>query len=167
MPFYKILCFILLFYQINSIINETGGFSRDDLRTMEMDENVASVAAMQFSLYLSDGKNTPKGISLGFNLQPGESFQIVGLNNAYWDGYFGEKMSVADLKLLKSGAGCIVRNPIPLVLEGEEVPQTTIEAGSTITVAVWFILLVLVIGFTLSTLSLKLLRKYWEKKITK
>lgn len=118
-----------------SIINENGGFSRDDLRTMEMDENVASVAAMQFSLYLSDGKNAPKGISLGFHLQPGESFQIVGLNNTYWDSYLGEKMSVADLKLLKSGAGCIVRNPIPLVLEGEEVPQTTIEAGSTIAVA--------------------------------
>lgn len=118
-----------------SIINETVGFSSDDLKTMETDKNVSSVAAMQFSLYLTDENNVPKGITLGFNLQPGETFQIVGLNAAYWDGYFGDKISEKDLELLKSGAGCVVRNPIPLAIEGAEAPRTTIKAGSTIMVA--------------------------------
>lgn len=118
-----------------SIINETAGFSGGDLQKMEMDERVASVAAMQFSIYFSDEKNEPKGISIGFALQPGETFQIVGLNDAYWDSYFGELMSDTDLELLKSGAGCIVRNPIPMNFDGVEIPRTTIKAGSTITVA--------------------------------
>lgn len=118
-----------------SIINETVGFSDDDLKTMEADKNVSSVAAMQFSLYLTDENNVPKGITLGFDLQPGETLQIVGLNAAYWDGYFSGDMSDEDLELLKSGAGCVVRNPIPLMIEGAEVSRTTIETGSTIVVA--------------------------------
>ena len=118
-----------------SIINETVGFSDNDLKTMEADKNVSSVAAMQFSLYLTDENNVPKGITLGFDLQPGETLQIVGLNAAYWDGYFSGDMSDEDLELLKSGAGCVVRNPIPLMIEGAEVSRTTIETGSTIVVA--------------------------------
>lgn len=118
-----------------SIVNETVGFSDDDLKTMEADKNVSSVAAMQFSLYLTDENNVPKDITLDFDLQPGETLQIVGLNAAYWDGYFSEDMSDEDLELLKSGAGCVVRNPIPLMIEGAEVSRTTIETGSTIVVA--------------------------------
>ena len=87
-----------------SIINETVGFSAGELETMETDEQVAAVAAIQFSLYLSDGNNKPQGISLSFDLQPGETFQIIGLNDAYWDHYFGGKIPDAALELLKSGA---------------------------------------------------------------
>lgn len=68
---------------------------------------------MQFSLYLLNEQNRPDGISLDFELQMGETFQMVGLNSAYWDSYFGDQMSDADLELLKSGAGCVVRNPSP------------------------------------------------------
>jgi len=118
-----------------SIINEITGFSGDDLKAMEADDRVTSVAAIQFSLYPSNEKNMPEGISLGFDLKPGETFQMVGLNAAYWDHFFGETMSDADLELLKSGAGCVVRNPIPLIINGEEAARTDLKAGSTITVA--------------------------------
>lgn len=118
-----------------SLINETVGFSSNDLKAIETDENVVTVAAMQFSLYLLNEQNRLDGISLDFELQMGETFQVVGLNSAYWDSYFGDQMSDADLELLKSGAGCVVRNPIPLILEGEEIARTDIQVGSTITVA--------------------------------
>lgn len=118
-----------------SIINETVGFSGNDLKAIEEEENVVSVAAMQFSLYLLNEQNRPDGISLDFALQRGETFQVVGLNPAYWNSYFGNQMSDADLELLRSGAGCVVRNPIPLILEGEEIARTEIQVGSTITVA--------------------------------
>ena len=36
---------------------------------------------------------------------------------------------------LKSGKGCVVRNPIPIVFEGQEFEHTSVEAGETITVA--------------------------------
>ncbi len=118
-----------------SVINETVGFSGDVLKTMEKDENVEFVAAMQFSLYPLNEQNKPDGISLGFDLRMGETFQVVGLNAAYLDAYFGEQIPDADLELLKSGAGCVVRNPVPLIFDGEEIARTDIKAGSTVTVA--------------------------------
>ncbi len=36
---------------------------------------------------------------------------------------------------LKAGEGCIVRNPIPLNFDGQDIPRTSIPAGETITVA--------------------------------
>ncbi len=118
-----------------SVINETAGFSAGDLKTMEEDSRVAAVAAMQFSLYTLNGQNQPEGISLGFSLHAGESFQVVGLNAAYLDAYFGGKIPDRDLERLQSGAGCIVRNPVPLIFEGAEIARTEIQTGSTITVA--------------------------------
>lgn len=118
-----------------SVINETAGFSADDLKAMEEDSRVAAVAAMQFSLYAPNGQNRPEGISLGFALHAGESFQVAGLNAAYWDSYFGGKIADSDLQRLKSGDGCIVRNPVPIVFDGAEIVRTEIQTGSTITVA--------------------------------
>lgn len=60
---------------------------------------------------------------------------MVGLNDVYWDAYFGERLSPDELDLLKSGMGCVVRNPLPLVIQGEAVATTDIQEGSTITVA--------------------------------
>ena len=101
---------------------------------MEEDSRVAAVAAMQFSLYTPNGQNQPEGISLGFSLHAGESFQVVGRNAAYWDAYFGGKIPDRDLERLQSGAGCIVRNPVPLIFEGAEIARAEIQTGSTITV---------------------------------
>lgn len=118
-----------------SIVNESIGLSTDDLTALERNENVAAVAAMQFSLYLQDDQGKLDGIDLGFDLQAGETLQVIGLNDVYWDDYFGDTISAEQLEALKSGNGCVIRNPIPLVLEGKEIPCTDIPAGSTITLA--------------------------------
>lgn len=54
-----------------SVVNETVGFSPDDLEAMEQDEMVQSVAAIQFSMYLPDSNNQITEIEIGFELQPG------------------------------------------------------------------------------------------------
>lgn len=118
-----------------SLENEGIGFSADDLTILETDENVESVAAMQFFQYPQDEYFQPDGITLDFALQTGEYLQMVGLNDVYWDAYFVERLSPDELDLLKSGMGCVVRNPLPLVIQGEAVAATDIQKGSTITVA--------------------------------
>ena len=53
-------------------------------------------------------------ISLEFQLKPGETFQVVGLNDEYWDYFMGDQLPEEQLGQLKSGNACIVRNPIPM-----------------------------------------------------
>jgi len=118
-----------------SIVNETIGFSSDTLSVIEQNEMVQSVATIQFSLYDLDENPKPIGIDIDFALQNGETFQVAGLNSAYLDAAFGERLSSEDMERLKTGTGCIVRNPLPLSFNGTEIPRTEIKAGETITVA--------------------------------
>ena len=118
-----------------SIVNETLGFSADDLDELRQNSAVNSVAAIQFSLYEPDDAGQISDIALGFELQPGETFQIVGLNDDYWDYFMGSELSVEDLALLKSGEACIVRNPLALNYGGTELERTSFVAGDTISVA--------------------------------
>lgn len=118
-----------------SLINETVGFSSGELDRLEDDENIASVAAMQFSLYEQNDRKKVEGISLDFTLQPGETFQVLGLNDSYTDAFFGSMLTLEELEAFKQGNGCIVRNPIPLNIEGQEIPRSDIPTGSVITVS--------------------------------
>lgn len=112
-----------------SIINETIGFSFADLKDLELDKNIAKVAAMQFALYNQNKEHKTEGIELGFDLQAGETFQVVGLNDVYIEAFFGDRED------LKMGNGCIVRNPIPFVYQGEEIPRSNFLTGSKIEVS--------------------------------
>lgn len=117
-----------------SITNETAGFSSDEYRAMEADPRVERLTAMQFSYYEQGADGYPVGIGFGFPLQAAETFQVLGLNDAYWDRAFSG-LPTEVLEKLKAGEGCMVRNPLPMVYEGEEIPRTEIKAGDTITVA--------------------------------
>lgn len=118
-----------------SMINETIGFSLADLRELEADENIEAVAAMQFALYEQDKDCKVEGISLGFDLQAGETFQVVGLNKIYMEDFFGKRLSAEQVEALNAGNGCIVRNPLRIIYQGEEFLRTNILAGSSIKVS--------------------------------
>lgn len=118
-----------------SIVNETVGFSADDLDELRQNSAISSVAAIQFLLYEPDDVGQISDIVLGFALQPGETFQVVGLNDDYWDYFMGSELSAEDLALLKSGKACIVRNPLALNYGGTELERTSFAAGDTISVA--------------------------------
>lgn len=117
-----------------SITNEVTGFSPEEYQEMRDDTRVAELTAMQFSLYDQGADGYPLGIGFGFPLQPGETFQVVGLNEAYWDKAFSSLPSEI-LEKLQAGKGCMVRNPLPLAFEGQEIPRTVIRTGDVITVA--------------------------------
>ncbi|MGN0364948.1 MAG: ABC transporter permease [Suilimivivens sp.] len=118
-----------------SIVNETVGFSTDDLNELRQNSAVSSVAAIQFSLYEPDEDGKISDITLGFTLQSGETFQIVGLNDEYWDYFTAGEFSEEELGLLKSGEACIVRNPLALSYGDMELDRTTFVSGETISVA--------------------------------
>ena len=108
----------------------------EELKKLQEDSNVENVAAMQFSLYPLDEQNRPVGIALDRAMQPGETFQVVGLNKLYLKEFFGDRLSEADLSAIENGTGCIVRNPIAVsVGEGDSLPSTRYTVGSAITVA--------------------------------
>lgn len=116
-----------------SITNETAGFSPEEYRAMEDDPRVKKLTAMQFSYYEQGADGYPVGIEFGFPLQSAETFQVLGLNGAYWDRAFSA-LPAETLEKLKAGEGCMVRNPLPMIYEGEEIPRTEIKTGDTITV---------------------------------
>ena len=118
-----------------SVVNEYNGFSPEELAGMEADQNVASVAAQQFSLYELDEQYHPVGIDTDFALGLAERFQIYGLNDDWMDAVFADRLTDEQLRGLKAGEGCVIRNPLPLEVEGETIGTTHIEEGRMITVA--------------------------------
>ena len=117
-----------------SITNEAAGFSPEEYQAMETDPQVETLTAMQFSLYQQGSDGYPIGIGFGFPLQPAETFQVLGLNGAYWDRAFSD-LPAETLEKLKIGEGCMVRNPLPMIYEGEEIPRTEIHVGDVLNVA--------------------------------
>lgn len=117
------------------ITNESIGFTTDDLNTLRKNEAVQSVAAIQFSLYEQNENGLLDEISLEFQLKPGETFQVVGLNDEYWDYFMGDQLPEEQLGQLKAGNACIVRNPIPMSYGEDVLEFTNIEAGENICVA--------------------------------
>ena len=117
------------------ITNENVGFSEDALVELRENEAVKSVAAIQFSLYEQNEAGQLDGIDIGFPLKPGETFQVVGLNDEYWDYFISSELSADQLEQMKSGNACVVRNPIPVSYGDGQLEFTSIEAGSTIYVA--------------------------------
>ncbi len=117
-----------------SITNEAVGFSPQEYQALESDPQVAELTAMQFSLYEQGADGCLDGINFGLSLQPAETFQVVGLNDSYWDKVFS-RLPLELLEKLKAGEGCMVRNPIPLNFQGQDIPRTNIPVGETITVA--------------------------------
>ena len=117
------------------ITNESVGFSADVLRELQQNEAVQSVAAIQFALYEQDAAGVLDGIDIGFALRPGETFQVVGLNDEYWDYFMGGELPADQLARLKSGQGCVVRNPIPIQYGDTKLDATSIAAGTTVRVA--------------------------------
>lgn len=118
-----------------SVVNEYGGFSWEELAGMEADQNVESVAAQQYAVYELDEQYAPVGIGTDFVLSIGERFQIYGYNDCWADYSFADRLTEEQMKMLKAGEGCVIRNPIPMEIEGTMAMTTNIEEGRTITIA--------------------------------
>lgn len=118
-----------------SVVNEYDGFPREELARMEEDQHVESVAAQQYAVYELDEQYAPVGIGTDFVLSVGERFQIYGYNDCWVDYSFVDRLTEEQMKMLKAGEGCVVRNPVPMEIEGTMAMTTNIEEGRTITIA--------------------------------
>ena len=118
-----------------SIVNQVTGISPEELAAIETEEGVAFVAAQQFSLYQLDDQNRPVGIETDVALGPGETFQMFGLNDRWVEHEFAGRLTAEQLAALKAGEACVVRNPLPITVEGATYGTTHVEEGSVITVA--------------------------------
>lgn len=120
-----------------SIVNEYTGFSPEELRQMESSPGVAAVGAQQCTLYEPDEQYEPVGIEtdIDFVGNPVERFQIYGVNDCWADYHFEGRLTQEQLSALKAGEGCVVRNPLPIAIEGLDMGTTCVEEGSTITIA--------------------------------
>ncbi len=118
-----------------SIVNQYEGISPEELKALELEEDVDYVAAQQFSIYDLDEKNRPIGIETDIMLGVSESFQIFGFNDCWMDHKFTSRLTKGQLDMLKAGEGCVVRNPIPMEIEGVAFGTTHVEEGSEITVS--------------------------------
>ena len=120
-----------------SIVNEYAGFSQEELRQMESEACVSAVAAQQFTLYEPDEQYGPAGIEtdIDFAGNPVERFQIYGVNDCWADYRFDGWLTEEQMNALKTGEGCVVRNPLPIDIEGLEAGTTCVSEGSTITIA--------------------------------
>ena len=118
-----------------SIVNQYEGISPEEKKALELEENADYVAAQQFSLYELDEQNRPIGIDTDIVLGVGESFQIFGFNDCWMDHEFASRLTKEQLDMLKAGEGCVVRNPIPMEIDGVSFGTTHVEEGSTVTVS--------------------------------
>ena len=118
-----------------SLVNPYEGISPKQLQEVEADEKVEKVAAQQFSLYELDEQNRPKGVETDITLGSGETFQIFVFTDIWIDYAFASRLTEEQLEQLKAGEGCVIRNPIPMEIEGVSFGTTHVEEGSTVTVS--------------------------------
>lgn len=118
-----------------SIINQVTGISSTELAELAAVEDVQGIAAQQFAIYEMDENGWPKGIASDLQQSPGETLQIFGWNEQWLDWRLRNQLTDEQLAAWREGRGCVVRNPIPLEIEGRQLFNTRVEAGSTINIA--------------------------------
>lgn len=118
-----------------SIINHVTGISSTELAELAAVEDVQGIAAQQFAIYEMDENGWPKGIASDLQQTPGETLQIFGWNEQWLDWRLRNQLTDEQLAAWREGRGCVVRNPIPLEIEGRQLFNTRVEAGSTINIA--------------------------------
>lgn len=115
-----------------AVTNEGIGVPPESISEIRNNELVENLATTKLSVYTQDATGSIP-IELDFKLQPAESFQIAGIDDARLISYVNG-LSEQDKADLLSGTACIVKNPIPFSYEGENFENTSFEYNDTILV---------------------------------
>ncbi len=118
-----------------SVVNQAVGISEAELASLAESEAVQGIAAQQFAIYEMDENGWPQGIASDLQQSPGETLQIFGWNELWLDWALHGQLTEEQLAAWREGRGCVVRNPIPMEIEGRQLFTTQVDAGSTITIA--------------------------------
>ena len=114
-----------------SITSETVGISQQSIEQIRENPAVADLATTKLSLYTQD-ENGVLPIEIDFLLQPGETFQVAGVDTKRLSTY-DKNLSEQDIQNLIDGMACLVKNPIAFSYEEQTARNTNFEIGDMIT----------------------------------
>lgn len=116
-----------------SVTSQTLGFSPEELTDLKNVSGIQSVSTLKYSLYQQDENGELKDIETSIKPQPGETMQIIGIDEERLTD-LGVSLSESDLQALKDGTACFVQNPIPISSGSTEIKNTVLSVGDKIVV---------------------------------
>lgn len=116
-----------------SITSQSVGFSQEDITRIREIPGVERISTLKYSLYESDETGNWEGITTSFAPHPGETVQVIGLDEARLQGYV-PSISEQDLQALKDGTACLIKNPIAMSFGNAEIKNTALSVGESISV---------------------------------
>lgn len=116
-----------------SITNDSIGFNPSVVEDLKSQEGVSTVSTLKYSLYMQE-KDGTLPIEASFKLKPGETLQIVGVDEERLKA-LKPSLTQDDIQELKDGKACLVKNPIAISYEGKQAETTSFTEEDTISVA--------------------------------
>lgn len=116
-----------------SLTNKQLGISPALVDKLVDTPGVEKVPSLKYKLYELNEDNIPKGVETNIKLQPGDTFQICGIDENRF-GKIDPSLSDLTLEKLRNGEGCIVKMPIAFGNTSEKSETTSYEQGDTIMV---------------------------------
>lgn len=116
-----------------SMTSQTISFSPEELAELESVSGVQSVSTLKYSLYQQDKNGELNGVETSVKPQPGETMQIVGIDEKRLE-RLGPSLSEAERQALRDGTACFVQNPIPISVDGKEAKNTVLSPDDKIVV---------------------------------
>jgi len=116
-----------------SVTNEVTGFSPDAVRELRAATGVSALPTLKHKSFMVDENGIRADVDTSLPLQPYEALHIAGVNEERLLSLL-PSVSEQDLYELKTGAACLVKNPIPISFGDENVSSTEIKTGDIITV---------------------------------
>ncbi|NLU51932.1 MAG: ABC transporter permease [Clostridiaceae bacterium] len=116
-----------------SVTNDTTGFMPSIVEELKILDGVSSVSTLKYSLYKQE-KDGSLSIETSFELMPGETLQIIGVDEARLNALM-PSLTKEQMQKLKDGKACLVKNPIAISYGGQPGSATSFVAGDSILVA--------------------------------
>lgn len=114
------------------VANETAGMSPKAVEQLKAHEMVEVLSTAKLMVYEMD-EDGNVAIPIDIDLHPGESFQIAAADERLLEDY-GFGLSKNDMEEVKNGTACLVKNPISITYQGQEIEHTEVEKDDIITV---------------------------------
>lgn len=116
-----------------AMTSQTVGFTQEDVSKVRGITGVERVSTLKYSLYESDKDGNWEGIKTSVTPQPGETVQIVSIDDERLMASV-PSLSKQDVQSLRDGKACLIKNPIPFSFDDEAQPNTALSAGESISV---------------------------------
>ncbi|MBA9084154.1 ABC-type antimicrobial peptide transport system permease subunit [Fontibacillus solani] len=116
-----------------SMSSQTVGFSAEDVAALKKISGIQSISTLKYSLSQQDENGELKDIETSITPQPGESLQIVGIDEARLTDLVST-LSESDLQALRNGTACLIQNPIPISFGDTEMKNTALSAGDNLSI---------------------------------